>query len=96
MIISTFLSAVAEILHWLITIYVWVIIIAALCNLVQANPYNRVVQILYRVTEPLYAQIRRAMPTAFGGIDFAPFIALIALKFIDLFFIKVLLNYANM
>lgn len=67
MILQTFLNALASILHLVLTIYIWVIIIAALCSLVQANPYNKIVQFLYTITEPVYAQIRRVIPTIFGG-----------------------------
>ena len=95
MVLGTFLSAVAQILHLVLTLYIWVIIIAAICSLVQANPYNKIVQFLYTITEPLYAQIRRVVPTVFGGIDIAPFIVIILLKFIDLFFVRILYNYAN-
>lgn len=95
MVLGTFLSAVAQILHLVLTLYIWVVIIAAICSLVQANPYNKIVQFLYTITEPLYAQIRRIVPTVFGGIDIAPFIVIILLKFIDLFFVRILYNYAN-
>lgn len=95
MVLGSFLNAVAQILHIVLTLYIWVVIIAAVCSLVQANPYNKIVQVLYSITEPLYAQIRRIVPTVLGGIDFAPFIVIILLKFIDLFFARILLHYAN-
>lgn len=95
MVLSTFLSASASILHIMITAYIWIIIIAALCSLVQANPYNKFVQVLYAITEPVCGLVRRVIPTVFGGIDISPFIVLIILKFIDLFFVKVLFNYAQ-
>lgn len=95
MILQTFLNALASILHLVLTIYIWVIIIAALCSLVQANPYNKIVQFLYTITEPVYAQIRRVVPTIFGGIDIAPFLLLIVLKFIDLFLVRVIISYAQ-
>lgn len=95
MILQTFLNALASILHLVLTIYIWVIIIAALCSLVQANPYNKIVQFLYTITEPVYTQIRRVVPTIFGGIDIAPFLLLIVLKFIDLFLVRVIISYAQ-
>lgn len=95
MILQTFLNALGSILHLVLTIYIWIIIIAALCSLVQANPYNKIVQFLYTITEPVYAQIRRVIPTIFGGIDIAPFLLLIVLKFIDLFVVRMLFVYAQ-
>ena len=65
MVLGSFLNAVAQILHIVLTLYIWVVIIAAVCSLVQANPYNKIVQVLYSITEPLYAQIRRIVAHRF-------------------------------
>ena len=91
---STLLEAIANILHMIINIYIWVIIIAALISWVRPDPYNPIVQTLYRLTEPVYAWVRRYIPTIFGGIDLAPLIVIIALQFIDLFLVKLLLRLA--
>lgn len=93
MILATFLKAIAEILHMLITTYMWVIIIASLISFVRPDPYNQIVQILYRLTEPVFMRVRKIVPTIFYGIDFAPLIVIILLKFIDLFFVGILKNY---
>lgn len=94
MILSTLISAVASILQMVVQIYVWVIIISAIVSWVRPDPYNPIVQLLYRLTEPVYALIRRFVPTVFGGIDLAPIIVLLALKFIELFFIRLLFEFA--
>ncbi|WP_457595068.1 YggT family protein, partial [Hydrogenimonas sp.] len=54
MILSTFVQAFAQILHMVISIYIWVVIIAALVSWVRPDPYNPIVQTLYRLTEPVY------------------------------------------
>lgn len=95
MILSTFIQAIAQILSMVINIYIWVIIISALISWVRPDPYNPIVQILYRLTEPVYAFVRRFVPTVFGGIDIAPIIILVALQFINLFFIKLLFGLAS-
>lgn len=89
-VISTFLEAIAQILHMVINIYIWVVIISALISFVRPDPYNPIVQILYRLTNPVYAFIRRFIPTIIGGIDVAPIIVVLALQFIDLFAVKLL------
>jgi len=89
-VISTFLEAIAQILHMVINIYIWVVIISALISFVRPDPYNPIVQILYRLTNPVYAFIRRFIPTIIGGIDVAPIIIILALQFIDLFAVKLL------
>ncbi|MBE3021494.1 YggT family protein [Campylobacter sp. 7477a] len=95
MIVSTFISAIATILHTVINIYIWVIITAAIVSWVRPDPYNQIVQLLYRVTEPAYAFVRRFIPTVFGGIDIAPIIILLALQFLDLFLVRLLLEFAS-
>ncbi|WP_456403816.1 YggT family protein [Hydrogenimonas sp.] len=90
MILSTFVQAFAQILHMVISIYIWVVIIAALVSWVRPDPYNPIVQTLYRLTEPVYAWIRRYVPTVVGGIDLAPLIVIIGLQFLDLFLVKLL------
>jgi len=66
----------------LINVYIWVIIIAALLSFVNPDPYNPIVQFLYRVTEPAYAFVRRFMPTTMNRLDFAPLIIIIGLQVI--------------
>lgn len=89
-VVSTFIEALAQILHMIINIYIWVVIISALISFVRPDPYNPIVQILYRLTTPVYAFIRRFIPTIIGGIDVAPIIVILGLQFIDLFAVKLL------
>ncbi len=93
-VIATFLQALAQILHMIINIYIWVVIIAALITWVRPDPYNPIVQTLFRLTEPAYAFVRRFIPTVIGGIDLAPLIIIVGLQFIDMFFVKLLLQLA--
>jgi YggT family protein len=88
--LGSIIYGLGGIIHSLLTIYIWVIIIAALLTWVRPDPYNPIVQILYRLTEPAYAFVRRLMPTTFNGIDLAPIIIIIALQVIDILFINLL------
>ncbi len=83
------------IVSMLINLYVWVIVIAALISWVRPDPYNPIVQVLNRLTQPLYARLRSIIPTAINGIDFAPLILAVLLKFIDLSLVQILANYAK-
>ncbi len=69
----------------LIDIYIWVVIITALLSFVNPDPYNPVVQFLYRVTNPAYSFIRRFVKTNFNGLDLAPLIIIIGLQVIEIF-----------
>lgn len=63
-----------------INVYIWVVIIAALISFVNPDPYNPVVQFLYRITNPAYAFVRRYIKTQFNGIDLAPLVIIIGLQ----------------
>ncbi|WP_353662777.1 YggT family protein [Hydrogenimonas sp. SS33] len=86
--INAFIYALVNVIHTVITIYIWVVIIAALVSWVRPDPYNPIVQTLYRLTEPVYAWIRRYIPTVVGGIDLAPIIVILGLQFIDIFMMR--------
>ncbi|WP_064000321.1 YggT family protein [Campylobacter iguaniorum] len=96
MVLNTFLLAVANLLHIIITAYTWIIIAAALVSWVNPDPYNKIVQLLYRITNPAYELVRKTrIPTVFGGIDIAPIIVLLALQFLDMFLVGILVGIAG-
>jgi len=74
--------ALVDTILMIITLYTWVVIIAALITWVNPDPYNPIVQTLRRLTEPVFDLVRRYIPTNVGGLDLAPVIVLIALFFI--------------
>jgi len=84
--IESLVVAFATIFISIISLYKWVIIISALLSWVQPDPYNPIVQMLYRLTEPAYALVRRFIPTVFGGMDMAPLILIFGLQFLEIFF----------
>lgn len=88
--IDGIVSGLGGIVHSLITIYIWIVIIGSLLTWVRPDPYNPIVQILYRLTEPAYRLVRRMMPTVFNGIDLAPLIIIIALQIIDILLVNLI------
>lgn len=90
--IDALLSSIGVVVIGVVSLYKWVIIIAALISWVKPDPYNPIVQMLYRLTEPAYALVRRYIPTVFGGIDVAPIIIIFALIFIETFLSKLLMG----
>jgi YggT family protein len=88
--LTSIILGIGGIVHSLLTIYIWVIIIAALLSWVRPDPYNPIVQFLTRITEPAYYFVRRLMPTTFNGIDLAPLIIIIGLQVIDVILISLL------
>ncbi|MEE8588166.1 MAG: YggT family protein [Sulfurimonadaceae bacterium] len=88
--LANIIVGIGGILHSLLTIYIWVIIIAAVLSWVRPDPYNPIVQFLTRITSPAYHLVRRMMPTTFNGIDLAPLIIIIGLQVIDIVLITLL------
>ncbi|MFZ0660784.1 MAG: YggT family protein [Candidatus Binataceae bacterium] len=72
---------IANTLSSILTIYFWIVIIAALLTWIEPNPYNPIVRFLYSVTEPVFDWIREHMPVFFGGIDFSPIVVIIVIEF---------------
>jgi len=83
--IDSLLIAFTTLLVTVISLYKWVIIISALLSWVQPDPYNPIVQMLNRLTQPAFALLRRFIPTVFGGMDMAPLILIFALQFLEIF-----------
>jgi YggT family protein len=73
-----------------IDLYWWVIIISAVASWLIAfgviNTYNRtvarVLDVLYRLTEPALRPIRQFLPN-FGGVDISPIILLLIIWLIE-------------
>ena len=86
--------AVASILDFALTAYMWIIIIRAVLSWVNPDPYNPIVRFLYTATEPLLYQVRRMMPVIAGGIDLSPLLAIAGIYFLQVFLVQSLRDLA--
>ena len=86
--------AIATLLDYILTILNWLIIIRALISWVNPDPYNVIVQFLYKVTDPILAPFRRLLPAYSIGIDISPIFALLFIWFLKLFLVRTLLGIA--
>ncbi|MBN1472632.1 MAG: YggT family protein [Syntrophaceae bacterium] len=86
----------AEVLDIILLTYMIVIIARAVISWVNPDPYNQVVIILYRLTEPVLGPIRRIMPMRNIGIDFSPFIVILAIVFLRLFLVQIIRHVSLM
>lgn len=93
-ILANFLIALGRISEVLITILTWLIFIRAIISWVNPDPFNPIVQFLYRATEPLLAPIRRVVPLGNMAFDFSPVIAFLILLFLRYFLVNTLLEAA--
>ena len=86
-ILVNLLDAIGIIIHYVLTIYMWLIIARALISWVNPDPYNPIVNFLNQVTEPVLYQIRRYLTFRNMAIDFSPIIAFIIIIFLDRFLV---------
>jgi YggT family protein len=93
-ILANLLSAVANILNLVLTLYMVAIIARAVISWVNPDPYNAIVRFLYNVTEPVLYRVRRMLPLSFGGFDFSPIIVILAIYFAQHFVVRSLLDIA--
>ena len=92
-ILSNFLSALANILNVALTMLYWLILIRALISWINPDPYNPIVQFLYKTTEPILYPIRKLLPLDFRfGIDISPIIAFLAILFLRWFLVQSLID----
>jgi len=94
-IIGNFIKAVAIILHYVLTFYMWIVIARAILSWVNPDPYNPIVRFIHNVTEPVLYRIRSKIPVNFGGIDFSPIIIILGVIFLQNFVVNSLLRLST-
>jgi YggT family protein len=93
-VVNNFMMAIAQLIDFLLTAFMWVIIGRAVISWVNADPRNPIVRFLYEATEPLLSRIRRLLPMSMGGIDFSPMILIMAIMFLQSFLVPTLKQMA--
>jgi YggT family protein len=93
-IFANLLLAIAHILDIALTIYMWIVIISAIISWVNPDPYNPIVRFLRVVTEPVYRPIRKLIGYRLGPIDISPMVVILAIIFVQKFFVSSLIEFA--
>jgi YggT family protein len=94
-VLSNFMIAIARVIEIALTVYMWIIIIRSLISWVNPDPYNKIVIILHRITEPVLGPIRRKIPRHNLPIDFSPLIVLLIILFLQYFLVKTIIELAQ-
>ncbi|MCQ9206484.1 MAG: YggT family protein [Omnitrophica bacterium] len=92
-ILGQLLASLAYLFNMIFNILYFLLVIRIILSWFAINPYNEIVQILYRITDPILAPFRR-LPLRMGMIDFTPIVAFMALWFVRSFVVGVLSHYA--
>jgi len=91
--LANLIYALAYVLNMLITVLIFLIFFRALISWVNADPYNVIVQFLYKTTEPILQRVRRFLPANFrANIDISPIVTFLVLIFIRLFIVETLMD----
>ncbi len=91
-VLSNFIIGIGGVLHYILNIYMFIVVARAIISWVSPDPYNPIVRFLYMATEPALRYVRRILPP-FSGIDFSPIILMVALFFIDQVLAQSIIDY---
>ncbi|RDU71908.1 hypothetical protein CQA57_07395 [Helicobacter anseris] len=70
-------------LHYLISIYTWIIIIASLLTWIKMDYNHPIARFLFQITNPLFEFVRSKISLQYQGIDFTPLVIVIVLSVVD-------------
>ncbi|MEK6742406.1 MAG: YggT family protein [Nitrospirota bacterium] len=94
--IGNIILGIAKVLGIVLNIYMWTIIIRALLSWVSPDPYNPIVQVLTRVTEPVLRPLRKLVPPfRTGGVDLSPLIAILIIYFLEIAVVDTLVRFGH-
>jgi len=93
-IFGNFLNALALVINYVLTFYMWIVVARAVLSWVNPDPYNPIVRFIHNVTEPVLYQIRKRIPLDFGGIDVSPIIVFLVIIFLQKFLVGSLYGLA--
>jgi len=86
-------SSLALLFSMIFNVIYFLLVIRIILSWFGVNPYNEIVQILYKITEPILAPFRR-LPLHFGMMDFSPIVAFIVIAFLRNFLVGILTQLA--
>lgn len=92
-ILGQFFNSLALLFNMLFTIIYFLLVVRIIISWFGVNPYNEIVQAIYRITSPLLAPFRK-LPLQIGMIDFSPVVAFILLSFVNSLVVGILRQLA--
>jgi YggT family protein len=93
-VLGYFLLGIARVLDFLLNVYLFILLGAAIVSWVNADPYNPIVRFLRDATEPVIVRVRRYVPPI-GVFDLAFIVVLAAVYFLQTFLVGLLAHYAS-
>ncbi|MBU1342122.1 MAG: YggT family protein [Proteobacteria bacterium] len=95
LILANLFEAIAVVMDYALTFYMWIVVAGAVLSWVSPDPYNPIVRFINTATEPVFHQIRKRLPVSFGGLDISPVIVILAIIFLQTFVVNSLHGLAR-
>ncbi|RKY42943.1 MAG: YggT family protein [Candidatus Makaraimicrobium thalassicum] len=92
-ILGELFRSLALLVSLVFNILYFVLVIRIILSWVNADPYNEIVQVIYRITDPILAPFRR-LPLQIGAMDFSPIVAFLVLSVLKNFMVNILYHIA--
>jgi YggT family protein len=89
---NTFASLIADIINFIGSIYIGLVLLRFLCQVVRADYYNPISKTLVTLTNPLLVPLRKLIPGV-GGVDWAALLLAFLLQAGLLFVTQLLLGH---
>lgn len=81
-ILAELVRALSLLVSLIFNILYIILVVRIIISWVGADPYNEIVQVVCRITDPILEPFRR-LPLQLGGIDFSPILAFILLSVLN-------------
>ncbi len=86
-------AALADMVSLLLWIWFWTLLLGVILSWVPVDNRNPAVPLIYQITEPLLAPIRRLVPSM-GGLDLSAMLALLLVQVLRLLIVQPLFDVA--
>jgi len=82
-IFTAFINSLEGLFDTIVKLLELVIVIRVIISWVNADPYNNIVQMIHRISDPLLRPFQKLLPAwRLGGLDLSPIFAFFCLEFI--------------
>ena len=81
-----------SLVSWLLSLYIWVVIIRAILSWVRPDPYNPIVRVISGLVDPVTYRISKIIPTRVGMVDLSPLILIVIIQLVQSYLIPVLIS----
>ncbi len=79
---NTFFVQFVNLLVWVLYIAMIGRVLSSWLNIGPSSPFFPIIRLLYQITEPILAPIRRVLPS-FGMMDLSPMVALLLITLVQ-------------